>query len=164
MPRYSTPFPTRFWKKVDRSGGPNACWPWLGTTNQQGYGICPTPGPGGSRLAHRVAYEMTNGFLPAGQCALHRCDNPPCCNPAHLWSGTRPDNSADMARKGRAGHAGGGPEGEANGAARLNPEKVVAIRAARARGRSLYRIADDFGVSRMTISKVVKRETWQHVP
>lgn len=70
----------RLWKRVDRSAGPDACWPWTGSVNPKGYGDL-GPGPG-ERTAHRIAYASTFGAIPPGLCVLHRCDNPPCCNPA----------------------------------------------------------------------------------
>lgn len=93
------PFPVRFWAKVDRSGGEESCWPFLGVRDHKGYGRLHTQA--GSRLAHRVAWELTNGELQANLCALHTCDNPPCCNPSHLRLGTDADNKRDMHSKGR---------------------------------------------------------------
>lgn len=88
----------RFWRRVKR-GTRYSCWPWLGPRNQKGYGLAAT----GSRTeaAHRVAWTLTHGPIPQGKFALHRCDNPPCCNPRHLFLGTQIDNMADMRRKGR---------------------------------------------------------------
>lgn len=89
-----------FWARVDQSGGPNACWPWMGYRTPRGYGrlYC------GSRTpvyAHRVACALAHGPIPPGMDACHKCDNPPCCNPAHLFPGTQDDNIQDAKRKGR---------------------------------------------------------------
>lgn len=87
-----------FWDRVDRSGGPDACWPWTGARNTFGYG---NVGENGFTLtASRVAYELTYGFIPPGEgyhgnVVRHTCDNPPCCNPRHLVLGTQADNNHD---------------------------------------------------------------------
>jgi HNH endonuclease len=89
----------RFWAKVDRSAGPDGCWPWTGARFWFGHGAIKIDGrPWG---AHRIAWELTNGPIPDGLQANHRCDNPPCCNPAHLFLGTQLDNVRDMDAKGR---------------------------------------------------------------
>lgn len=91
------------------------CWLWQGYRMKFGYGliqarkVCSTP-----LLAHRVAYELTNGPIPKGKHVLHRCDNPPCVNPEHLFIGTQQDNNLDRDRKGRTA------SGDKNGA-RTNP-------------------------------------------
>lgn len=100
---------TRFWRKVKR-GPPDECWPWTGRRGGRGYGRV------GSCGAHRLAWELTNGAIPAGLWVLHRCDNPPCVNPSHLWLGTHADNMADMRAKGRSAR------GDRHGS-RLHPER-----------------------------------------
>lgn len=88
-----------FWAKVERRG-PDECWPWVGARKPRGYGNVRIDGK--YRLAHRVAWELATGTtIPSGCIVMHRCDNPPCCNPAHLLMGTMKDNTADMRRKGR---------------------------------------------------------------
>lgn len=83
------------WDKIDTSGGPDACWPWTGNT-AHGYGITSD-----GKKAHRVTYGiLVEGIIP-GMDICHKCDNPPCCNPAHLFQGTALDNWRDMVRKGR---------------------------------------------------------------
>ena len=87
----------RFEQFVDRSGD---CWVWTGWINHYGYGGFRFRGK--SRGAHRVAYELAHGPFDEKLHVLHRCDNPPCVRPDHLWLGTQADNMADMKRKGRA--------------------------------------------------------------
>lgn len=98
-----TPLPDRFWPRVDKSGD---CWLWTGARMKNGYGVVWLAEPiGRMGLVHRVAWELTNGPIPDGLFACHRCDNPPCCNPDHLFLGTVRDNALDMVAKGRSiGH------------------------------------------------------------
>jgi hypothetical protein len=84
-----------------QTGTPDACWPWKGPRDKEGYGVI-TDDTRRQIRAHRIAFERINGPIPQGQYVLHHCDNPPCCNPAHLWLGTIADNNADMWSKGRA--------------------------------------------------------------
>lgn len=95
--RLSTrPVEVRFWEKVDKSGGPDACWPWLGAQTPKGYGMFDHRG------AHRTAWKIANGPIPDGKLVRHLvCDNPPCCNPRHLALGTDADNAADKVAHGR---------------------------------------------------------------
>ncbi len=104
----------RFWSRVDRSGGSKACWPWRGSSGGD-YGQFLAP-DGSAHKAHRLAYELTHGStIMPGLLACHHCDNPPCCNPAHIFIGTRQDNARDMHRKGR-GYRGGNRRCENGGA------------------------------------------------
>lgn len=90
------PLAELFWPKVDRSGGPDACWPWLAATTDFGHGVFARQrGSSGTRVAHRVAWELVNGPIPAGMVLRHRCHNPRCVNPAHLLPGTQGDNARD---------------------------------------------------------------------
>jgi hypothetical protein len=88
-----------FWSRVDKRG-PDECWPWLGApNNRHGYGGFWFDGK--SELAHRLAYRLTFGQITDGFWILHSCDNPPCCNPAHLREGTVVDNNRDRTERGR---------------------------------------------------------------
>ena len=93
------PVEQRFWSKVDKT---DDCWIWTAGRTPQNYGLF-YYGPHFYELAHRAAYRLMYGAIPAGHYICHRCDNPPCVNPAHLFLGTAHDNNMDMALKGRHG-------------------------------------------------------------
>jgi hypothetical protein len=126
-------------------------------------------------LAHRVAYAQSHGPIPPGLEVRHTCDNPPCCNPAHLLLGTHAENMADMAHRKRAkGGAPGGDEhylrkephrairGEDRTQAKLTEAAVLEIRA-RWPAENQRTLAVAYGVSQMTISRVVRRVRWTHL-
>lgn len=138
---------------ADRSGGPDACWPWVASIGHCGYGIVRE---GKRKLkAHRAAWSERNGPIPVGRFVLHRCDNRICTNPAHLWLGSIADNNADRDAKGRQSR------GESVYSAKLNAAAVDAIRAD---GRRKEEIAAEFGVSASTVVAVRSRSTWKHIP
>lgn len=92
----------RLWEKI-RKAGPDDCWEWTRATAGFGYGIIRVGGtPGRLVMTHRLVWELTNGPIPDGLCVLHSCDNPPCCNPAHLHLGTKADNMRERRERGRA--------------------------------------------------------------
>src|SRR5579864_1033523 len=105
----SSQFATNFWSRVSNFGKPNMCWVWTASCYRNGYGQVSHNYQ--KLLAHRVAYELARGPIPENLLVLHRCDNRPCCNPAHLWLGTHRDNLVDMHNKGRA-NLGNRPKGE----------------------------------------------------
>lgn len=156
-----------FWLRVDLSSSPDGCWPWTRGCDFDGYGRAwfrPR-----SRTAHRVAWEYAYGAIPPGLCVLHRCDNPPCCNPAHLFLGTQADNSADKVRKGRQAQ---GPRarpgrmrrGTEHYAAKLTDADIPLIRARSAAGETRASVAQSFGVSPQLIQGIFKRRIWKHIP
>lgn len=147
--------PDRFWSKVDRRK-PSDCWPWTAGTNPAGYGRI---GIGTTTvvLAHRLAWKLTNGPIPNGLWVLHRCDNPPCCNPAHLFLGTDTDNMRDATRKDRLAF------GSRHWRAKLTEQDAAAIRRRRAAGEKGRDLAREFGVSPTTISEIVHHKLWTHV-
>jgi hypothetical protein len=152
-------FPGLFWSHV-KQGTPDECWPWTASM-KSGYGQVRK---GTKTLwAHRVAYELTYGPLPKGLCTLHRCDNRPCCNPLHLWSGTKADNTADMISKGRSRFS-KNPNGPRRPCHKLEPSDVLAIRARYTQGNITQQVlADEYGVAIMTINHVILRRTWKHL-
>jgi DNA-binding transcriptional regulator YiaG len=147
--------PDGFWARVDIRG-PDECWPWKGKPERNGYGRVRWHGrkPG----AHRVSYELTKGPIRAGYKACHTCDNPPCCNPAHLFEGTDLDNMRDKAEKGRAAR------GLTNRNSKLTPKKVRALRFLYRSGQfSQDDLAETFDVTRENVQHIVNGRTWKHV-
>lgn len=145
-------------EKVDRSGGPDACWPWQACCNAKGYGNINVNDK--TRLAHAVVLELHTGEKANGRHALHRCDNPPCCNPEHLFWGSNTDNIEDRVKKGRS------MRGEAVASSVLTPEQVLLIRSRYvpySREHGTRAIAREFGVCNSAISQAVLGKTWRHV-
>ena len=98
--RSETAIAQRFWAKVDASGD---CWEWTGQRHRTGHGVFTVPGgTPRQQQAHRVSWEMHNGPIPEGMNVCHKCDNPPCIRPEHLFLGSQLDNLRDMIAKGRA--------------------------------------------------------------
>lgn len=155
QPRTRKPLRVRLWARIEKNK-PNECWPWTGGRCPRGYGrIGNDDKKMKNVLTHRAAYEDAIGPVPEGMNVLHRCDNPPCCNPAHLWIGTRADNNADMAAKGRAYN--GDRKGEKNGYAKLTSKQAAKIRAAKGSQGS---IAAKYNVSQSTVSLIKLGKRW----
>ena len=99
-PRARKPIEDRFWEKVSKEDG---CWNWVGSTQGFGYGYLHTGDKTNRKpvSAHRYSWALHNGPIPDGLWVLHKCDNPSCVNPDHLFLGDRTDNMRDCAAKGR---------------------------------------------------------------
>lgn len=121
----------------------------------------------GATGSHRVAWTISHGPIPDGLWVLHRCDNPPCCNPAHLFLGTVSDNNKDMCAKGRHGsktNPEAMPRGTRHGLAKLTDDAVRQIRSLWERGGIRQRdIATQFGVNQAVVWAVIHRKAWAHV-
>lgn len=156
------PLTDRFWPKVDKSGD---CWLWTAHRNMDrgGYGEVGNEN-GQTEWAHRVAWRLINGPIPAGMKVCHTCDNPPCVKAdtdpmvSHLFLATDAGNVADKVSKGRQNR------GETSPVATLTTEIVRAIRARYSTGGESYAtLARAYGVNPSTIGKIVTRERWKHV-
>lgn len=147
----------RFWSKVHKLG-PDECWPWMTYRQPNGYGNFGFRGI--TYLSHRFAYEISNGPLGV-MCCCHRCDNPWCCNPKHLFAGTQKDNMHDRVRKGHTYT--GNHKGEAHGRAILNDRNVREIRLLLAQGKKRKILAKEYSVSLSAIHMLAQRKTWTHV-
>ena len=150
----------RFWSRVAK-GTPTECWEWQGYYfGSLGYGGVKLAGK--SWYAHRIAYYLYYGKDPGEHCVCHKCDNPKCCNPKHLWLGTQSDNEQDKVQKGR--WVGRDQRGSKNVLAKLTDEKVREIRRLYATGECTQaKLAEQFSVSYVAISYIVRRKTWAHI-
>lgn len=138
------PVSVRFWAKVDKRGS-DECWPWTANRDGDGYGQL-TVLEGDRRTtekAQRVSWRLANGPIPDGMLVLHRCDNPPCVNPAHLFLGTHRDNVADCDAKGRRAQA------------TFDRRAADEVRRRHASGESQVSLAASYGTSRITIWRIV---------
>jgi len=133
------------------------CWEWQGATDKTGYGKFRTADSRRMLKAHRFAYKLLVGPIPTGLLVLHRCDNPPCCNPEHLYVGTHAENMRDAVLTGRI------RRGEDNGRARLTEENVIEARRSSKNGEGVYHIAARLGVSHTAIQQILSGKTWRHV-
>jgi hypothetical protein len=166
-----------FWKKVNKDGPTmphmeSPCWLWTAGRLRKGYGQFQVADKG--RKAHRIAWLITNGQIPDGLCACHRCDVPACVNPSHLFLGTHADNAADRDAKGRNNQPKGAthfarlnPErmarGDKNGNSKLTDSIVATILTSHASGVTQRLLAAQCGVSRSLLSAIIKRKIWRHV-
>ena len=150
----------RFWTKVERLG-PDDCWPWKAAPRRkdQGYGAFWLNGR--HQPSSKVAWLLTNGSVPEMQQVCHRCDNPSCCNPNHMFLGTNKDNNDDKVAKGR--HV----FGERVWTAKLSPDDVRFIRSHKAPGAKRApvgiagKLAEQFGVTKQYISEVWGNKSWR---
>ncbi len=156
----------RFWEKV-RIGSEDECWPWTAATSNRGYGLFGRYDKrGGLVLATRMAFRMFYGGDPYPCYVLHQCDNPLCCNPEHLFLGTKSDNMQDCLSKGRH-YSVTLPElilrGEAHGMARLTNSDVVAIRAHKVSPEAVATLAKQYQLNASTIRRIRARRLWKHI-
>lgn len=156
----------RFWAKVAMLE-PHDCWVWQAGMTHRGYGAFAFRGK--PSRAHRVAWVLTNGEIPEGMLVCHRCDNPPCVNPAHLFLGTSAENNHDMVRKGRQVRP---PRdetkvnyvrGERSPNAKLTACAVREIRALRAAGVTQKAVAETYRVTISLISLIDRGLVWAHL-
>lgn len=133
------------------------CWEWQRRRNAKGYG-CITVATGTTLLAHRVSYSLFRSDVPRNMMVCHHCDNPSCCNPMHLFIGTRQDNMDDMKRKGRS------PAGMASPNSKLTDADVMEIRRRYAAGDRTEDIGATFGIKARNVSWVATGKSWSHLP
>jgi len=142
----------RFWAKVDIRGD-DECWNWKACKNQYGYGLFTIAGK--KVVAHRLSYELEIGSIPDGLHVCHKCDNPSCVNPNHLFIGTRRDNWLDSINKGRQG--------------KLNADDVHEIRRKYGESKEVTKwdfcveCSKEYDVSPHTVWEMLSKMTWKHV-
>ena len=138
------PLEERFWEKVEKTDG---CWKWTASTNGVGYGMIRVSNKKHRDCAHRVSWMLAHGEIPKGKWILHKCDNPGCVNPEHLFLGDNTANVQDMHRKGR-------------GWGGIGPDTAYAVLWMSASGFSRKRIMEEYDVSVHVVKDIVARRCW----
>lgn len=148
----------RFWAKVEKGQDSLACWLWTAGTTAAGYGVF-HPAKPMTVGAHRFALSLSLGrAIDADEFACHRCDNPTCVNPHHLFVGTHADNMRDMTDKGRSARG-----SRRVNQARLDEWHVVSMRQEAATGASIAALASKYGVAQSLTSGIIRGQRWKHV-
>lgn len=147
--------PENFWNRCSKSE--QGCWEWIGSKNEDGYGTLRFVNK--HWFAPRLAWTLTYGPILDGLLVCHKCDNPGCIRPDHLFLGTHQDNRDDMVRKGR------GPTSEkVRRPKKLNTDQVVQILILGNTGNVRHAdIAIQFGVTASVISKIIRKQLWKHI-
>jgi hypothetical protein len=155
--------PEVIWSKVDKRG-PDECWPWMGWRNEQGYGRLEIKDV--SYYAHRVIFDLACPGLISREAPgdkkgfgfiRHSCDNPPCCNPAHLTVGTAKDNIDDRRIRGRAPNF----KGDRGPRCKLTMEQAREARALRKTGIAVRQLAERFGLSVPSMKTLLNGKSYQ---
>lgn len=147
----------RFLSHVNKT---DYCWEWTASKydNSRGYGCFNLNSI--AHRSHRIAYTLFVGDIPEGMCVLHKCDNPICVNPDHLWIGTRDENNKDRKKKQR----GARNNGETNGFSKIDSNTVKEIRRMREEeGLSYGKLCNVFNLSKSHIARIIHRKAWSHI-
>lgn len=171
-PKYAATDIARFWQKVQKQPGDNACWIWIGAKKTRSKTKSAWRAPlygkiifqGKDLAAHIMSYEIHNGAVPAGMLVCHSCDNPSCVNPGHLWLGDHNSNASDMWAKGRARPNGLDARGSRNTQSILTESDIPKIRRWISQGVSQTEVAAQFGVTIQCINRIHRGVAWTHVP
>ena len=152
----------RFWAKVDKT---KDCWEWTASKDGKGYGHFGVKGK--MVVSHRVSWMLANGDIPENGCILHKCDNPLCVRPDHLFLGSQQDNMLDMSQKGRRSKGQKHSEtqrGENNGRSKITESDVLDARAKYlAGGYTQQDLAKAYGMSQVNMGRVLNRVTRRHL-
>ena len=147
----------RFWRKVEK-GGVDDCWFWKASRHPKGYGRFRVTIAGVNTMwrSHQVAWWLTNGHW-GGLHVCHTCDNPPCCNPSHLFLGTNADNVRDRVEKNRTVY---GAKTKVN---TISAEQAVAIRWLAQSNLTQVELGKLFGISAQQVGRIAHVQSWRHV-
>ena len=144
----------KFWKFVDIIDL-DSCWTWIRSKNTYGYGQLYILGK--QILVHRISWMIYFGGIPDGLCVLHKCDNPSCVNPKHLFLGTSQENAKDRDEKHRNAY------GERHGMSKLSEKEIIKIRKLRFDGYTIVKLGKIFGVDHTMISNICRNKNWKHI-
>ena len=162
MSRRAVPLSDRFWKNVNKSdmGNPENCWRWVGGYwHEYGYGQISVLGK--TFGAHRVSWMIHFGEIPQGMSVLHKCDNPPCVNPSHLFLGTTVDNMHDRKEKGR--YELNKAVGECAGRHKLSEGDVLGIVGDYQDGERVFVLSKKYSISRQCIEHILDGDSWMYL-